>query len=83
MLALNAGNRAEAERMLRTALDGFQALGVRFQVAQTKQALAELVDEGERAQLLSEALDAYEDLGARPFADRIRSDVRSQVESGS
>jgi tetratricopeptide (TPR) repeat protein len=83
VLALRRGERESATDMVRTALARFTELSAAFQVARTSELLAELVDEPERTRLLRAALDAYEDLGANPFADRIRATVRAKVELSS
>jgi hypothetical protein len=83
VLAVRRGERESATDMVRTALARFTELSAAFQVARTSELLAELVDEPERTRLLRAALDAYEDLGANPFADRIRATVRAKVELSS
>jgi hypothetical protein len=82
-LALRRGERDVAIDLLRAALVRFRELSAQFQVARTSELLADLVDDPEKSTLLRDALDGYEDLGARPFADRIRSAVRSHVGSES
>jgi hypothetical protein len=79
LLAVRRGDTNAAARLLRESLARFQSMGVPFQVGKTSEMLADLVEEPERTALLRQALDAYEDLGAKPFADRLRSTVRSGV----
>jgi class 3 adenylate cyclase len=71
-----AGERADAEELLRNALAGFANLGVVFETALTKEALAGVVAEsGDGARLRSEALAVYEQLGAAPHAERVRAQL--------
>jgi class 3 adenylate cyclase/tetratricopeptide (TPR) repeat protein len=71
-LAMRAGDVDEARRRLELALTRFDELGVPFEAARTRGMLAPLVDEPRRSLLLREALDEYDRLGAKPFAQAVR-----------
>lgn len=73
ILALARGRPADAKSLLVAALERFEVLSVPFEAAQTRELLASIVLGAERAMLLRAALEAYETLGARPDAERIRA----------
>ena len=62
------GRVADAERLLRSALEGFRELSAQFEVARTSELLGTLVASPEREELLRVSLDTFEDLGAVPYA---------------
>jgi class 3 adenylate cyclase/DNA-binding winged helix-turn-helix (wHTH) protein len=71
-----AGERADAEELLRGALAGFSEMGVAFETALTKEQLAGVVLETDNAsQLRAEALSAYEQLAAAPHAERVQAEL--------
>ncbi|MEX2547726.1 MAG: adenylate/guanylate cyclase domain-containing protein [Chloroflexota bacterium] len=72
-VALRRGDRDEACRLLEVALARFEELSVPFEVARTRELLAGLVDEQRSSELLRGALQTYDRLGAKPFADRVRT----------
>jgi hypothetical protein len=51
----------------------FDELGVRFEAARTREELAALRSPSDAHALLSTALEVYEELGATPSAERVRS----------
>jgi tetratricopeptide (TPR) repeat protein len=75
LLLKQPGHRDRARELLEQALDWFEELAVPFEAARTREALADLVDEPRRTQLLAAALETYEQLGARPFAERVRTSL--------
>jgi hypothetical protein len=76
MQRIAAGDRAEGERLLRRALEGFERIDVPFEAARTREALAALDDAAERESLLRSALETYERLGAKPHVERARDALR-------
>ncbi len=73
-----AGERVQAEELLRRALAGFAEMGVVFETAFTKEELAGVVVESSDAcQLRAEALAAYEQLGAHPHSKRVQAELSS------
>jgi len=68
---LAAGDRAGAVERFEAALAGFSQLSYPFEVARTAELLAEVADEDRRRELLGQARQAYESLGARPALDRV------------
>jgi class 3 adenylate cyclase len=75
-----AGERAQAEELLRRALSGFTEMGVAFETALTRERLAAVVVERKNAsRLRAEALSAYEQLGAAPHAGRVQAEMSSVV----
>ena len=73
LIRAGAGDIHGATRSLHRALDRFEDLSVVFEAARTREALAAVVPEDQGAALLQQALEAYERLGARPHAVRIRA----------
>jgi hypothetical protein len=71
-LLLGRGRGAEAVAPARRALAEFERLGMPFEIARTRELLADLTDAGERDELLAKALATYETLGARPHVERVR-----------
>ncbi|HJP67162.1 MAG TPA: AAA family ATPase, partial [Actinomycetota bacterium] len=68
------GRREEAAAKLREALEAFEGLNDRFEVARTQEALAGVVEDAdERALLLASAHETYEALGAAPHQRRVSS----------
>jgi class 3 adenylate cyclase/tetratricopeptide (TPR) repeat protein len=78
-LAQRRGDPAEARRLLEKAASHFEELSVPFDLARTREQLADVVEEPEGSDLLAQALSAYEALGARPFVER----VRARLEGGA
>jgi tetratricopeptide (TPR) repeat protein len=70
---LAAGDRLEAERLLRQALEAYERIGMPFEAARTRENLAGVSDGAERATLLRAALETYERLDAAPLAERVRA----------
>jgi class 3 adenylate cyclase len=69
-LELATGDRDRATGLLRAAVDRFQGMNVPFEVARTKELLAEAqIEDGD--ELLEQALATYDTLGARPHAERV------------
>jgi tetratricopeptide (TPR) repeat protein len=73
-----AGQVEAAAALLRQALSGFERLGITFEIARTKEALADVSSPREAEALLTDALDTYESLGARPHADRARGKLSGE-----
>jgi hypothetical protein len=67
------GRRDAALGPLRRSLEKFEGLRGRYETARTKEALAAVSPDDEAHELLGEALRDFEDLGARPDADRVRT----------
>jgi len=74
-LAQRNGDDEEARRQLNAALEHFAELGIPFEIARTAERLARLSPNPERAELLARALDAYESVGAQPYAQRVRESL--------
>lgn len=74
-IAKKQGDVAQATTLLENAARRFEELAVPFETARTQQMLADLVDEPRRSELLDAALETYQRLGARPFADRVRTSL--------
>jgi DNA-binding SARP family transcriptional activator len=68
-----SGDRVGAEELLRSALAGFERLGVVFEAALAKERLAGVTSTREASRLRHEALTTYEQLGAAPHAARARA----------
>jgi len=67
------GEHGDALRLLEAALDGFEALGLPFEAARTRERLASLAAPDAARALLESSLATYADLRAAPHADRVRS----------
>jgi hypothetical protein len=72
IVALHDGDSARASGLLRAAASGLDHLGVPFEAARTRELLASVAEDDERANLLREALAGYELVGATPAAERVR-----------
>src|SRR5438874_13414216 len=72
-LQLLEGDAVCARPLLERALSEYERLGNPFEAARTREYLAEALPAGERAQVLEAALRQYEELGAAPYAERVRS----------
>ena len=71
-----AGERAQAEELLRRALAGFADMGVVFEAALTKEQLAGVVVASDDAsRLRAEALSAFRQLDAAPHVERVRAEL--------
>ena len=64
---------------MQLALAGFERMGVVFETALTKEHLAAVATHGNASQLCAEALAAYEQLGAAPHAERVRTGLAAAV----
>lgn len=71
-LLLALDRRADAAGLARRALAELERIGLPFEIARTRELLAELTDDGDRDELLAQALATYEGLGARPHLERVR-----------
>ena len=67
------GDIPRAQALLQAAIAGFEPISP-FETARTREALA-AVDPDRRDELLTQALGAFERLGARPHADRVRGAI--------
>jgi tetratricopeptide (TPR) repeat protein len=67
-----AGDHAAAVGLFESAITAFAALSCPFEVARTKELLAEVPGQATRRALLDDALATYESLGATPHAARVR-----------
>jgi hypothetical protein len=65
------GDSAEGAARLQAALSGFSALGYPFEAARTAEVLAELPGVPNRDELLDQARETYEALGASPSVARL------------
>jgi class 3 adenylate cyclase/tetratricopeptide (TPR) repeat protein len=77
-----AGDTAAATALLRSALQGFEAIRDPFESARTRETLAGLIEVEDRGAFLAAALAAYEELGARPHADRVRAELEGDPPEG-
>src|SRR6266508_2596541 len=68
-------DKASGVRFLRGALQGFEVIGDSFESARTREMLAGLIEAEEREAFLAAALSAYEEMGARPHAERVRHEL--------
>jgi tetratricopeptide (TPR) repeat protein len=76
LVEASRGNREGAVAKLTAALEGFERLKDRFEVARTREALAGVVeDAAERVRLLEQARDGYEELSAKPHMDRVSAAI--------
>jgi len=76
--AAAAHGEPEAGATIRRAIDRCDLLGLRFEAARAREALADTtVEPGATRALLETALDVYEEIGARPAADRVRARLAS------
>jgi class 3 adenylate cyclase/tetratricopeptide (TPR) repeat protein len=71
-LEVATGDSERGVGLLRSANEGFERMNVPFEVARTKELWARARPE-ERHDLLVQALHTYEELGARPHAERVRA----------
>jgi class 3 adenylate cyclase/tetratricopeptide (TPR) repeat protein len=73
LMRANAGQPDAASGLLRRALEGFERLGIPFELARTREALAGVSPPAEARSLLLQAIEVYESMGARPHAERVRA----------
>ena len=73
LMHLWEGDAAGARHLLERALADYERLGNPFEAARTREYLAEALPADERAPVLDAALRQYEQLGATPYAERVRS----------
>ena len=66
------GDSAGARPLLAQALAGYEQLANPFEAARTGELLAEALPTDERAAVLERAVRQYEQLGATPYAARVR-----------
>jgi tetratricopeptide (TPR) repeat protein len=67
------GDLTRAREAFRSAEAEFERLQMRFEVARTREVLAEVSDDEAARELLEAALTTYEDLRAAPHASRVRN----------
>ena len=79
MLLIERGQPAEARPLVEAALARFEELAIPFEVARTRELLATVAEASEREAILQPALETYERLGAKPFADRVRAILAAPV----
>ncbi|MGI8929168.1 MAG: AAA family ATPase [Candidatus Limnocylindrales bacterium] len=72
-LAIADGDLDRARSLLESSVAGFVDLAIPFEIAQTQELLATLVDDPRRTDLLRSAAERYEGLGAKPSIERVRS----------
>jgi len=65
------GNREAALGSLHRSLEAFERLGARYEAARTKEAMASISSTENRREFLIDALRCYQEIGARPDADRV------------
>ena len=68
-----AGRTEKAAALLVRALEAFDRMKVPFEAARTREGLARMVGPDDGRRLRFEAIRAYERLGARPHAERVRA----------
>jgi hypothetical protein len=78
-LAVADGDIPKAVRLLGLALEGFERLGVPFEAARTREALAAVSSPDDAAMLLRRSLDTYERLGAGPRALHVRATLEEKI----
>jgi hypothetical protein len=78
-LAAADGDTPKALRLLGLALEGFERLGVPFEAARTREALAAVSSTDDAAMLLRRSLDTYERLGAGPRAMHVRAVLEEKM----
>jgi class 3 adenylate cyclase/tetratricopeptide (TPR) repeat protein len=77
-----AGDSAGGVRLLLAAVQGFEAIKGPFESARTRELLAGLIEVEDRGAFLAAALAAYEELGARPHAERVRGELEGDPPEG-
>jgi hypothetical protein len=75
VIALSRGDVPEARQLLERAAVRFEELSAPFELAQTQERLADILEEPRRSELLSQALAAYEQLRAVPFIERVNTSL--------
>jgi len=78
----SARSRAEAEKMLRAAVDDAERTGLRFLRARALARLADVVDGAARVQTLTDAARAFAELPARRLEQRVIADLRASGSQG-
>ena len=71
-LEVATGDRQRGVALLRSAVEGFERTEMPFEAAKARELLAQAQVTDSR-ELLEQALETYEALGARPHADRVRA----------
>ena len=82
VIAAQEGRVEDARELLERAINRFAQLAVPFELARTREQLAPLVEEPRAAELLRAALETYESLRAKPFADRVRAKLEGGRAAG-
>jgi class 3 adenylate cyclase/tetratricopeptide (TPR) repeat protein len=80
LMHLCDSDAAAARLSLERALAGYERIGNPFEVARTREYLAEALPAAARAPVLDAALRQYEQLGAKPSAERIRARLEDVVQ---
>ena len=65
------GHRDAALGPLRRSVEAFDRLGARYEAARTREAMASISSTENRRELLLDALECYQEIGARRDADRV------------
>jgi class 3 adenylate cyclase/tetratricopeptide (TPR) repeat protein len=82
LVLADAGDTASGVALIRAALRGFEAIRDPFESARTREMLAGLIPVEDREALLADALAAYEGIGARPHAERVRRELEGDRPEG-
>ena len=75
-IAAVRGDPESAGKLWQRSLEAFEALGVPYEAAGTKERLATVSPPDEARTLLRDALGTYEMLGARPAAERVQQALK-------
>ena len=73
LLQLWEGDAPGARPLFERALAEYERLGNPFEAARTREYLADALPTDERTPVLDAALRQYEQLGAKPYAERVRA----------
>jgi class 3 adenylate cyclase/tetratricopeptide (TPR) repeat protein len=74
-LTLGAADPAGGKALFENAIATFDEIGIPYEAARTREMLAALVVGSDAEPLLAAALVAYEALGAKPHAERVRAAI--------
>jgi hypothetical protein len=72
-ISIHSGTSDGVHDQLSAAVARFDELGVPYEAARTREMLATVAQGDERGNLLREALNGYESVGATPAAERVRA----------
>jgi hypothetical protein len=73
------GDTGAAATLLRRSLEAFERLGVRYEAARTREALAGVAPPESAGELFAQAVREFGELGARPDEERVRGRLRTRA----